>query len=262
MNWNISVCKHIIIIIITSSSNSLSTILFFHHQIKTTALLKAIWQMLISNNFRCLVNIVRHSIPFQEKKRKETKQHSSLSNFIMKLSVLTTLAAVTLSTHNCNAFSTSRRTPQTPVIALNAANSDNADSDDAGLVTRRAAAKAMLLSASAALVASPMVAQADTSLDFALPSYDTKMSGFGDGNEAYVKKGTIVRDSIENKMMTDPGADEKEKERAAMAKAEEARKEALTRKKAEQKDRDDETKRRAKEKKARDAERLKNIWSS
>ena len=182
----------------------------------------------------------------------------------MKLSVLTTaLAAVTLSANNCNAFSTSRPAPRTtPVtVALNAAaNSD--DSDDAGVVTRRAAAKAMFLSASAALMASPMVAQADTSLDFALPSYDPKMSGFGDGNEAFVKKGTISSGSVQSKLLTDPGGDEKEKQRAAMAKAEEARKEALVRKKAEQKDRDEETKRRAKEKKARDAERLKNIWSS
>ena len=67
------------------------------------------------------------------------------------------------------------------------------------------------------IAVSPMVAQADTSLDFALPSYDTKMSGFGDGNEAYVKKGAIAKEGIlEDKMMTDPGSDEKEKQRAAM----------------------------------------------
>mmetsp|Transcript_6205 Transcript_6205/g.12824 ORF Transcript_6205/g.12824 Transcript_6205/m.12824 type:complete len:174 (-) Transcript_6205:202-723(-) len=173
----------------------------------------------------------------------------------MKLSVLTTtLATVALSTPNCSAFSTS--STSRPSVALKAANADS----ESGLLSRRAAAAAMLTSV---IAVSPMVAQADTSLDFALPSYDTKMSGFGDGNEAYVKKGAIAKEGVlEDRMMTDPGADEKEKQRAAMQKAEEARKEALAKKKAEQKAREEEDKRRAIEKKKRDKERLANIWSS
>jgi paraquat-inducible protein B len=135
------------------------------------------------------------------------------------------------------------------VVALKAANA-NANDEEAGLMTRRAAAAAMLLSASASLA--PLAARADdTSLDFSLPTYDAKMSGFGEGKEAYLKTETVVQNG-----------NEKEKQREAMAKAEEARKEALARKKAEQKEREEETKRRALEKKARDAERLKNIWNS
>ena len=171
----------------------------------------------------------------------------------MKLSVLTTLAAASLSAHNnCNAFSMGS-TSRPSVVALKASNGDS----ESGPVSRRAAAAAM----ASLIAASPMVAQAaETSLDFSLPSYDTKMSGFGDGNEAYVKKGSIG--GAGDQLMTDPGADEKEKQRAAMAKAEEARLEAKARKKAEQKAREEEDKRRAIEKKKRDKERLANIWNS
>eukprot|EP00531_Pseudo-nitzschia_arenysensis_P016078 CAMPEP_0116149326 /NCGR_PEP_ID=MMETSP0329-20121206/18873_1 /TAXON_ID=697910 /ORGANISM="Pseudo-nitzschia arenysensis, Strain B593" /LENGTH=173 /DNA_ID=CAMNT_0003645603 /DNA_START=82 /DNA_END=603 /DNA_ORIENTATION=- len=173
----------------------------------------------------------------------------------MKLSIIaTTLAATALS--NCSAFTTT--SASRPSVALKAA---NGESESVGL-SRRAAAAAML---TGIVAASPMVAQAasDTSLDFSLPSYDTKMSGFGDGKEAYVKKGDIASDGIlSDKLMTDPGADEKEKQRASMQKAEEARKEALAKKKAEQKERDEEAKRRAIEKKKRDKERLANIWNS
>ena len=175
----------------------------------------------------------------------------------MKLSVLTTLAAASLSASNCDAFGVAS-TSRPASVAMKAANSET--EADSGLVSRRAAATAML----GFIVASPMVAQAaDTSLDFSLPSYDTKMSGFGDGSEAYVKKGTIGSDgSLQDKLMTDPGADEREKQRASMAKAEEARLEAKAKKKAEQKMREEEDKRRAIEKKKRDKERLANIWNS
>jgi len=147
---------------------------------------------------------------------------------------------------------------------MNAGNNDNAnaENDDAGVMSRRTAAAVMFLSTSASLIA-PMAARADTSLDFSLPSYDTKMSGFGEGSEVYVKKGNISKfGETSDALMTDPGADEREKELAFMRKAEVARKDALAKKKAEQKEREEETKRRAKEKKERDAERLKNIWSS
>lgn len=160
----------------------------------------------------------------------------------MKLStVLTTLAVAT----SCDAFSTGPISRPTTKVALNAANADashESDKEEAGLMSRRAAATAML---TASLMAAPMVAQADTSLDLSLPSYDTKMSGFGDGTEAYSKG----------------SGDEKEKQRAAMMKAEEARKEALAKKKAEQKEREEEDKRRAAAKKAEAQERLKNIWN-
>jgi len=185
----------------------------------------------------------------------------------MKLSVLTTLAVATLSTDNCNAFSTNYNpTTRNSVVALNAnANSDNNDNDngntESGFMTRRAAAAAMFLSASAGLAQAATAA--DTSLDFALPSYDPKMKGFGEGSEAYFKKGTIVKNGdVESQQMIDPGADEKEKQLAAMRKAEEQRKVALAKKKADQKERDEESARRAKEKKARDKERLKDIWNS
>lgn len=108
---------------------------------------------------------------------------------------------------------------------------------------------------------SNVILAAETSLDFSLPSYDTKMSGFGDGSEAFVKQGQIKSDTADT-LMTDPGSDEKEKQFASMRKAEEARKKILLKKKAEQKAHQEEDKRRAAEKKKRDAERLKNIWNS
>ena len=101
----------------------------------------------------------------------------------------------------------------------------------------------------------PMTAMADTtSLDFSLPKYDTNMQGFGDGTEAILNtRGRADR--------TDPGANEKEKQEESMRKAEEARQQAKAQKKAQQKELEEEAKRRAAEKKARDAERLKNIWN-
>jgi hypothetical protein len=108
---------------------------------------------------------------------------------------------------------------------------------------------------------SNMLLAESTSLDFSLPTYNTKMEGFGEGNEAFTKKGGDMKTST-SEFMADPGADEKEKQLASMRKAEEARKDALAQKKAVQKEREAEDKRRAKEKKERDAERLKNIWSS
>lgn len=113
-------------------------------------------------------------------------------------------------------------------------------------------AGALLLGA--ACMMGPMVAVADTALDFSLPSYDTKMQGFGDGKEAILNtQGRLDR--------TDPGANEREKQLDAMRKAEEARLEAKAKKKAELKALEEEANRRAVERKARDAERLKNIWS-
>ena len=103
--------------------------------------------------------------------------------------------------------------------------------------------------------AAPLVAGADpTSLDFSLPQYDAKMQGFGDGKEAILNyRGRDDR--------TDPGANEKEKQADSMRKAEEARLAAKAQKRAAQKAAEEESKRRALEKKARDAERLQNIWN-
>mmetsp|Transcript_23424 Transcript_23424/g.47881 ORF Transcript_23424/g.47881 Transcript_23424/m.47881 type:complete len:112 (+) Transcript_23424:142-477(+) len=104
----------------------------------------------------------------------------------MKLSAPTILA-VALSNNYCHAFTTSLNT-RNSVVSLTAANTDHTENENTGVVSRRTAAAAMFISASASLVAAPMVSVADTSLDFALPSYDTKMSGFGEGNESYIKK--------------------------------------------------------------------------
>mmetsp|Transcript_17222 Transcript_17222/g.39804 ORF Transcript_17222/g.39804 Transcript_17222/m.39804 type:complete len:172 (-) Transcript_17222:197-712(-) len=171
----------------------------------------------------------------------------------MKISVPQTLAVVALSSHTCDAFSTLRQPARS--TALKAANFD----DTEGVMTRRTAAAVV-----ASLVAAPMAAQAaETALDFSLPSYDSKMGGFGEGAEAYLKKGEIPKGGgTASELMTDPGSDEREKQAASMRKAEEARKIALAKKKAEQKERDEEAKRRAIEKKKRDKERLANIWNS
>lgn len=128
----------------------------------------------------------------------------------------------------------------------------HARSDEGAILSKAAMAAAVL---GCSLMMGPMIAGADsTSLDFSLPSYDSKMSGFGDGTEAYLtKQGRADR--------TDPGANEKEKQAVSMQKAEEARLEAKEKKKAEMKALEDEAKRRAAERKARDAERLKNIWN-
>ena len=179
----------------------------------------------------------------------------------MKLSVPTILAVV-LSTNTCHAFTTSLNA-RNSAVALTTANTDHTENENTGVVSRRTAAAAIFFSASASLIAAPMVSVADTSLDFALPSYDTKMSGFGEGNESYIKKGKIGNaGEAGDALMIDPGSDEKEKQAAAMRKAEEARKVALDKKNAERKALEEETKRRAVEKKARDKERMKKMWSS
>lgn len=113
-------------------------------------------------------------------------------------------------------------------------------------------AAALLLGA--ACIMGPMCAMAETTLDFSLPSYDTNMQGFGDGKEAILNtKGREDR--------TDPGANEREKQLDAMRKAEDDRLAAKAKKKAELKALEEEANRRAAERKARDAERLKNIWN-
>ena len=117
-----------------------------------------------------------------------------------------------------------------------------------------AAKTAAALLLGAACVLGPMTAMAETALDFSLPSYDTNMQGFGDGKEAILNtKGRVDR--------TDPGANEREKQAEAMRKAEEDRLAAKAKKKAELKALEEEANRRAAERKARDAERLKNIWN-
>ena len=102
------------------------------------------------------------------------------------------------------------------------------------------------------VVPSSSLMVSDTSLDFSLPKYDAKMSGFGDGKEA------VLNGSDD---MTDPGANEKAKQMEAMKKAEEARLEAKAAKKAQMRALEEEAKRRSELKKAENAERLKNIWN-
>jgi hypothetical protein len=91
-------------------------------------------------------------------------------------------------------------------------------------------------------------------LDFSLPSYDTKMSGFGQGTEAILNSKTDD--------LTDPGANEKIKQEEAAKKAAYALRDDRNRKAEMRKLQYEADKQRALEKKARDAERLKNIWSS
>mmetsp|Transcript_18774 Transcript_18774/g.52460 ORF Transcript_18774/g.52460 Transcript_18774/m.52460 type:complete len:183 (-) Transcript_18774:154-702(-) len=171
------------------------------------------------------------------------------------------ILAVVLSASGCDAFSTPSHS-RNAVLALAAANTENSESDQTGVLSRRTAAAAIFTGA-VSLIAAPKGSVADTSLDFSLPSYDTKMSGFGEGNEAYIKKGKIANSGeAGDALMADPGSDEKEKQAAAMRKAEEARKAALAKKNAERKAMEEDAKRRAQEKKARDKERLKNMWSS
>lgn len=118
----------------------------------------------------------------------------------------------------------------------------------------KSTAAAFLLGCSLMLMSPTAVFADATSLDFSLPKYDANMQGFGDGTEAILNtRGRADR--------TDPGANEKEKQAESMRKAEEARQAAKEKKKAEMKALEEETKRRALEKKARDAERLKNIWN-
>lgn len=84
-------------------------------------------------------------------------------------------------------------------------------------------------------------------LDFSLPSYDTKMSGFGEGKEA------ILNQNTENFEKT---LQEEASRKAALALRDKRIKDQEMRKLQYEAD-----KQRALEKKARDAERLKNIWN-
>ena len=97
------------------------------------------------------------------------------------------------------------------------------------------------------------------SLDFSLPStYDASSKnaqGFGDGAEAILNRG-----SSDGKL-TDPGADEKQKQAESMRKAEEARKARMAADKAKKKEMEEEAKIREAAKKKEKAERLKNIWN-
>jgi hypothetical protein len=110
-----------------------------------------------------------------------------------------------------------------------------------------------------------------TSLDFSLPKYDTKMQGFGEGAEVYTSKiGTYSPSSSSTTnnnnnnnllLMTDPGANEKDKQLRSMQLAEEARQVALAKKRAEAKLRDEESRRRAAEKNAKNSDRFASIFN-
>jgi len=150
----------------------------------------------------------------------------------------------------CEGFSTSiQQQHRVPMVISLPAHKSNEVPQSTGIA--KAAAALMF---GAACVVGPMAVMAETALDFSLPSYDTNMQGFGDGKEAILNtKGRADR--------TDPGANEREKQVDSMRKAEEARLEAKAKKKAEMKALEEEANRRAAERKARDAERLKNIWN-
>jgi len=90
-------------------------------------------------------------------------------------------------------------------------------------------------------------------LDFSLPSYDAKMSGFGEGTEAILNK--------KSDSLTDPGANEKTKQSEAAKKAAIALKEKRMKEQEMKKLQYEADKQKALEKKARDAERMKNIWN-
>jgi len=90
-------------------------------------------------------------------------------------------------------------------------------------------------------------------LDFSLPTYDTKMSGFGAGTEAIL--------NTKSGDLTDPGSNEKTKQSEAAMKAAIALKEKRIKEKEMKKLQYEADKQKALEKKARDAERLKNIWN-
>jgi hypothetical protein len=95
------------------------------------------------------------------------------------------------------------------------------------------------------------------SLDFSMPKYDSGKAsvGFGLGNSVTLNsKGTAST-------MIDPGANEKEKQAAAMKKAEENRKVRMATEKAAKKEKELEYQQREAEKKLEKAERLKNIWN-
>lgn len=191
---------------------------------------------------------------------------SSLFLFSFGVSKCNAFSSTTISNHH---YKNGRNYAANGLKATSNKHTNNdigvAINNDGSGITQAMSRSVFLSAGLMALAAAPAAVlaateQASTSLDFALPSYDTKMLGFGEGSEAYVIKGSIKTST--DALMADPGKDEKEKQLASMRKAEEARKEALTKKKAEQKERDEEGARRAKEKKERDAERLKNIWNS
>jgi hypothetical protein len=94
-------------------------------------------------------------------------------------------------------------------------------------------------------------------LDFSMPKYgeSSKAAGFGMGSQATLNsQGTAST-------LTDPGANEKEKQVAAMQKAEENRKVRVATEKAAKKEKELEYQQREAEKKLEKAERLKNIWN-
>jgi hypothetical protein len=90
-------------------------------------------------------------------------------------------------------------------------------------------------------------------LDFSLPSYDAKMSGFGSGTEAVLNSKT--------NSLTDPGVNEKSKQETAAIKAALALKEKRTKEQEMKKLQYAADEQKAVERKARDAERMKNIWN-
>jgi hypothetical protein len=157
---------------------------------------------------------------------------------------------------SCSGFApmstTTTTSSQQRMTALQAsADNNNDNTNNTNTNNYKAAAAGLLLGVS--LLAAPMASLAETSLDFSLPKYDPSMSGFGDGNEARL---------YDKREMTDPGANEREKQAESMRKAEAARKERITKEKAVAKLREDEARQRNKDKKARDAERLKDIWAN
>jgi hypothetical protein len=90
-------------------------------------------------------------------------------------------------------------------------------------------------------------------LDFSLPSYDSKMSGFGAGTEAILNSKT--------QSLTDPGITEKTRQKETATKAALALKEKRLKDQEAKKAQYAAEAEKAVEKKARDAERLKNIWN-
>jgi hypothetical protein len=146
-----------------------------------------------------------------------------------------------------------------------------------GTVTRRQVMTTSVVTAAAVVtllfgttdMAAAIETTGTTTLDFSLPRYDTKMQGFGEGTEAYTSKigtsNTSSSSSSNNNnnllLMTDPGANEKDKQLRSMQLAEEARQAALAKKRADAKLRDEETRRRAAEKQAKNADRFASIFN-
>lgn len=94
-------------------------------------------------------------------------------------------------------------------------------------------------------------------LDFSMPSYSEsgKAAGFGLGNQATLNSRNTATS------LTDPGANEKEKQAAAVKKAEEARIVRMASEKAAKKEKEVEYQQREAEKKAEKALRFQNIWN-